>query len=54
MIGVYLLAMVDAYVDASLSQFDISPNLTMQVAPAIIPDARGKMPGMGLQWAMTF
>lgn len=26
-IGVYLIAMVDAYVDASLSHFDISPDL---------------------------
>ena len=36
MIGVYLLAMVDAYVDASLYHFDISPNISMRVEPAII------------------
>lgn len=53
-VGVYLLAMVDAYVDASLSHFDISPSLTMDVAPAIIPDARDKLPGIGLQWALNF
>ena len=53
-VGVYLLAMVDAYVDASLSHFDISPSLTMDVAPAIIPDARDKLPGLGLQWALNF
>ncbi|MDE6157373.1 MAG: hypothetical protein K2F78_04420, partial [Muribaculaceae bacterium] len=34
MIGVYLVAMVDAYVDASLSHFDITPELSMDVSPA--------------------
>lgn len=36
MIGVYALSIVDAYVDASLSQFDISSDLSLQVAPAVI------------------
>lgn len=54
MVGVYLLAMVDAYVDASLSHFDISPQLSMDVAPALIQDTRGQLPGVGLQWALCF
>ncbi len=54
MVGVYLLAMVDAYVDASLAHFDISPDLSMQVSPALIPDARTRYPGVGLQWALNF
>lgn len=54
MVGVYFLAMVDAYVDASLSHFDISPDLSMDVAPALIPDTRNKLPGVGLQWALNF
>ena len=54
MVGVYLLAMVDAYVDASLSHFDISPQLSMDVAPAIIPEARDQLPSIGLQWALNF
>lgn len=54
MVGVYLVAMVDAYVDASLAHFDISPDLSMQWSPAIIPDSRSAIPGMGLQWALTF
>lgn len=54
MVGVYLLAMVDAYVDASLSHFDISPQLSMDVAPALIQDSRGKLPSVGLQWALSF
>lgn len=53
MVGVYLLAMVDAYVDASLAHFDISPDLSMDVMPAVIPDKRNR-PGVGLQWALRF
>ena len=35
-IGVYLLSVVDAYVDAELSSFDISRDLSMKVRPTII------------------
>ena len=35
MLGVYALSVIDAYVDASLSEFDISPDLSLRVAPAI-------------------
>ena len=35
-IGVYLLSVVDAYVDAELSNFDISPDLSMRVEPAVL------------------
>ena len=54
MVGVYLLAMVDAYVDATLSHFDISPDLSMDVAPTLIQDSRGQKPGIGLTWALNF
>lgn len=54
MVGVYLLAMVDAYVDASLSHFDISPQLSMNVAPAVFQDTRDQLPSVGLQWALNF
>ena len=54
MIGVYLLAMVDAYVDASLAHFDISPDLSMNVVPAVIPESRGQRPAFGLNWALNF
>ncbi len=54
MVGVYLLAMVDAYVDASLAHFDISPDLTMDVVPTLIQDARGQRPAIGLHWAVNF
>ena len=54
MIGLYLVAMVDAYVDASLTHFDISPDLSVDFSPAVIPDARGARPGIGLLWAVNF
>lgn len=36
LIGVYALSVIDAYVDAELSQFDISNDLSLRVEPAII------------------
>ena len=39
-IGVYLISVVDAYVDAELSNFDITEDLTVQVRPSIV-DTRG-------------
>ena len=54
MVGVYLLAMVDAYVDASLSHFDISPDLSMDVVPSLIQDSRNALPGVGMSWALNF
>lgn len=35
-IGVYALAVIDAYVDAELSTFDISRDLTLNLAPAVL------------------
>lgn len=40
-IGVYLLSVIDAYVDAQLSVFDISPDLTMRLEPAVISNNNG-------------
>lgn len=54
MVGVYLLAMVDAYVDASLSHFDITDDLSIDVVPALIQDGRNRLPSVGLQWAFNF
>lgn len=36
MIGVYALSVIDAYVDAELSDFDISKDLSLRVRPAVI------------------
>lgn len=62
MIGVYALSVIDAYVDASLSEFDISPDLSLHVSPAIINGSTGgggyanpfKTSGLGMQCAITF
>lgn len=34
--GVYLLSVIDAYVDAQLSEFSISEDLSLRVSPAVI------------------
>ena len=56
MVGVYLINIVDAYVDASLAHFDISPDLTLDVAPAAIDSGvtGGRLPSLGLQCAFSF
>ncbi len=36
MLGVYALSIIDAYVDASLSEFDISDDLSLRLSPAVI------------------
>ena len=36
LVGVYALSVIDAYVDAELSQFDISRDLSLRVSPAVI------------------
>lgn len=54
MVGVYFLAMLDAYVDASLSHFDISTDLSMDVTPIVFQEHRGGPPSFGMTWALTF
>lgn len=38
LIGVYALSVIDAYVDAELSEFDISNDLSLKVKPTVIPN----------------
>lgn len=54
MVGVYFLAMVDAYVDASLSHFDISPDLSLDWSPTVMPTIRGSNPAVGLACTINF
>ena len=58
LIGVYALSVIDAYVDASLSDFDISKDLTMRVSPTIITTQSERNPirssGVGLQCSLKF
>lgn len=54
-IAVYLLSVIDAYVDAELSNFDISNDLGMTLEPTIFNDAYRKLPqGIGLQCSIKF
>lgn len=54
MVGVYLLAVVDAYVDASLAHFDISPDLSLNWSPVLIKQTLADPPSVGVQWALRF
>lgn len=59
MIGVYAFSVIDAYVDASLSEFDISDDLSLRVEPTIINNnQRTRNPlrssTLGLQCSLTF
>ncbi len=54
MVALYLVAMVDAYVDASLAHFDITPDLSVDVHPTVIKDTHSALPGLGFQWAFNF
>ncbi len=54
-IGVYLLSVIDAYVDAELSNFDISTDLSMSMEPALFNDPyRHRPQGIGIQWNINF
>lgn len=57
-VGVYALSVIDAYVDASLSQFDISNDLSLRVEPTYINGSTTNNPlkngGLGVQCSLTF
>ena len=58
MLGVYALSVVDAYVDAELSEFDISKDLSLKVSPVVIPNHSGgnmlQASSYGLNCCITF
>jgi hypothetical protein len=54
-IGVYLLSVIDAYVDAELSDFDITKDIGLKVEPAMFNDGKSKNFGsIGLQCSLKF
>lgn len=53
-IGVYGLCMLDAYVDAQLYDFDMSPDLSMRVAPVFWPETAYSKAAIGIQCNITF
>ena len=58
LIAVYALSVIDAYVDASLSEFDISQDLSFKVEPAIINNGSSLNPlkssSVGIQCSINF
>lgn len=57
LVALYLVCMVDAYVDASMAHFDVTPDLSLDLAPAIIvPNGTRnlKRSALGVQWSLTF
>ena len=59
MVGVYAFSVIDAYVDASLSEFDISPDLSMRISPTMINGNSlernpFKSSAIGLQCSLNF
>jgi hypothetical protein len=67
MLGVYALSVIDAYVDASMSKFDISDDLSLRIAPAVVsghnktlttggdsPTSLLNTTGVGVRGALTF
>ena len=55
-IGVYLLSVIDAYVDAELSNFDISNDLSVQLRPTTLDYKRDNIcnHAYGLQCSISF
>ena len=53
-VAVYLLCMVDAYVDATMAHFDISENLSLDIQPAIFQAPGQRAVAAGLNWAFNF
>ena len=53
-VGVYLISIVDAYVDAHLSSFDISDEINLSIQPDIMPDINSGAGHYGLNCNITF
>lgn len=53
-VGVYALTLVDAYVDAQLFDFDITPDLSMRVEPVVTPKTSVTPRTYGLNCSFTF
>lgn len=60
MVGVYAISIIDAYVDASLAQFDISDDLSLRVEPTVINSSNylsarpTQSSALGLQCSINF
>lgn len=53
-VGVYALSIIDAYVDAQLFDFDISPDLSMHWEPSVTPQTAYSSRSYGLNCSIKF
>lgn len=53
-VGVYALSIVDAYVDAQLFDFDITPDLSMRVEPVVTPKTSYSSSTYGVNCSIKF
>jgi hypothetical protein len=53
-VAFYFVCMVDAYVDAELFDFDISPDLSMRVEPVLSPGTRFDARNVGVSCSIMF
>lgn len=53
-VGVYAISMIDAYVDAHLFDFDISPDLSLHWSPEVTPKTRHNSASYGLNCSLKF
>jgi len=53
-VGIYAIWIIDAYVDAQLFDFDISPDLSMHVAPALFDRTAVNTRSVGMQLSFAF
>ena len=58
MLGIYAFSVIDAYVDAELSQFDISKDLSLKVTPTVINNGQSQNPlyanSLGVNCSINF
>lgn len=58
LVGVYALSVIDAYVDAELSVFDISKDLSLRIEPTVLDNHSSRNPinasAVGLQCSINF
>lgn len=55
LVALYALCILDAYVDASLTHFSVTPDLSLDWSPTLIAEpGRSRKPAIGLNWALTF
>jgi hypothetical protein len=58
MLGVYAFSVIDAYVDAELSEFDISKDLSLKISPVVIPNHSGgnllQAQSLGISCSLNF